>query len=133
MQLPSYSRACQLRPNLSPFSFYIMSYESHYYSGMIYKRSNRVVPVEARRRRTLDEQALALAFTTLYRKYADEAYPHFVLPADRELIASVVRKFLRERRDKLGEMYLGSTVFTVGEDELAEITVNKAIELFLQI
>lgn len=96
-------------------------------------RPNRLVPVEARRRRTLDQEALALAFATLYTRYADRTYPHFVLPEDREMVASIVCGFLRERRDKLGEMYLGPTIFQSGEDTLTKITVDRAVDLFTQI
>jgi hypothetical protein len=97
------------------------------------KRPNRLVPVEARRRRSLDQQALALAFATLYTRYADEMYPHFVLAQDRELVSSVLGDFFRENRDRLGEMHVGPGFFAAGENELIKNTVNKAIELFLQI
>ncbi|HEV2485008.1 MAG TPA: hypothetical protein VGT08_05705 [Terracidiphilus sp.] len=92
-----------------------------------------MVPFEARRGRTLDREALALAFATLYTKYADELHPHFVLPDDREMVTSIVSKFLRERQDKLGEMYFGPSPFEQSEVELAKRTVDRAIELFTQI
>lgn len=75
-------------------------------------RRDRSEPVEARRLRTPEEQALALAFAALYRRCANKTSPHFVLPEDRELVATMVRSFLRENRDTLGEMYLGPTVRT---------------------
>ncbi|MDR3738670.1 MAG: hypothetical protein P4L40_06580 [Terracidiphilus sp.] len=96
-------------------------------------RPNRMIPAEARKRRTLDQQARALAFATLYAKYADREYPHFVLAQDRELVANIVTKFIRENRDRLGEMYLGPEFFLEGEDRVIETTVDRAVELFLQI
>lgn len=97
------------------------------------KDSNRIIPVEARHRRTLDQEAVALAFATLYKRYADGAYPHFVLPEDRELVTAVVKNFVRENRDKLGEMYFGPTFFERDENELVTSTVDRAVELFIQI
>ena len=96
-------------------------------------RPNRLNPVEARRRRTLSEQALARAFASLYTNYADDTYPHFVLQEDREQVTSMIREFLRENRDRLGEMHFGAGLFEPGENALAENTVNEAIELFLKI
>ncbi len=97
------------------------------------KRPNRLTPVEARRRRTLDQEALALAFATLYTRYGDGTFPHFVLPEDREFVSSIVRDFVREKRDKLGEMHFGPKLFELGENELVETTVNRAVDLFIQI
>lgn len=97
------------------------------------KRPDRLIPIEARQCRTLEQEALARAFATLYKRYADETFPHFVLSQDRELLTSIIGDFLRERRDKLGEMYLGPIVFQVGENDLTKKTVDRAIELFLQI
>lgn len=98
-----------------------------------HKESNRNVPADARHRRTLDQQALALAFATLYTRYADGTYPHFVLSDDRELVTTEVGEFLRENRDKLGEMTLGPGFFQPGENALTKNAVDRAIDLFLQI
>jgi hypothetical protein len=124
---------------MSSFAFISGVVASLFASGItvLYRRSvdrpNRIIPAEARKRRTLDQQARALAFATLYAKYADREYPHFVSAQDRELVANTVTKFIRKNRDRLGEMYLGPEFFLEGESRVIEITVDRAVELFLQI
>ena len=45
----------------------------------------------------------------------------------------MVREFLRENRDRLGEMHLGYGIFEEQEEELANVVVAKVEELFVQI
>ena len=97
------------------------------------KRPNRIVPVGAMRRRTQADQALAFAFAKLYENYADPEFSHFVTDEDKKHLHSIVRGFLRDKRDKLGEMHLGCSPFERGEEEIAERVVAKAEELFLQV
>jgi len=102
------------------------------YRGYL-KRPNRIVPVGAMQRRSESDQALAFAFAELYENYADREFSHFLTSEDKKHLYCIVQGFLRQKRDKLGEMYLGYTSLEMWEEDIAEKVVAKAEELFLQI
>jgi len=63
----------------------------------------------------------------------DATFLHFVVPEDRLMLETIIRKYLRDNRDKLGEMYLGYQTYKDHESGAAETIVARAEDIFLQI